>query len=316
MHARFLASLILVWILIFVSPAPGQYREYYVLGKIVGPDNQPIPKVEILVQDIATSRSYSIATDEKGEYKLAGLPHGIYQVTIKKEGYGTKIDKWSFETPQDRMQKVEMQPIVLVSEEQIEKIERTKKAQSDINEAVENMQQGNFDSAIATLKKMIEDNPEDANAYYLLSLSYLKKNMLPEAIKALMRTTELAPNFAKAYNQLGICYQQQKELDKALESYEKALKIDPKLVDGWYNKGLILFELSRIPEALNCFEKALELKPDEPEFLEMAGRCYIHERDYSRAIDYLEKAKKGYSSQEKIEFLEQLISKLKEIQKQ
>ncbi len=316
MRARFLVLLVLVFILFLVSTSSAQYREYYVLGKIIDPNNQPIPKVEVLLQDIATNRSYRVLTDAKGEYKLAGLPHGVYEVTIKREGYETKTDKWSFETPQERMQKVEMQPVVLVSGEEIKKIKRAKQAQSEINQAMENMQQGNFDSAIAILKKMVEDKPEDANAYYLLSLSLFRKNMLPEAIEALNRTMELTPNFAKGYSQLGVYYREQKELDKALECFEKALNLEPKLVDAWYNKGLVLFELNRIPEALNSFEKALELKSDEPEFLEMAGRCYIHQRDYSRAIDYLERAKKGYSSPEKIEFIDKLITSLKELQKQ
>lgn len=316
MRARFLVLLVPVLGLIFISSASGQYREYYIFGKIIDPKNQPIPKVEVLLQDIATNRSYQVLTDAKGEYKLAGLPHAIYEVTIKKDGYETKTDKWNLETPQERMQKVEIQPIVLVSGEEIKKIKRAKQAQAEINEAMENMRQGNFDSAITILKKMVEDNPGDANAYYLLSLSLFRKNMLPEAIEALNRTIELAPDFAKGYSQLGVCYREQKELDKALGYYEKALQIEPNLVDARYNKGLVLFELGRVPEALNSFEKALELKPDEPEFLEMAGRCYINQREYFRAIDCLEKAKKGYSNKEKIELLDQLITKLKELQKQ
>jgi len=301
--------------MIYALPALCQYREYHIFGKVVDTSNHPISKVEILLKDIKTSRNYRISTDKEGKFKLVGLPHGIYQVTIKKEGYKTKTDEWNFETPQDRMQKVEIQTIVLVTEEQIQEIQRAKQAQADFGEATEKIRQGDFDGAIIILKKMVTDNPEDANAYYLLGISYLKKKTLPEAIGALTRTTELSPSFAGSYHQLGLCYQKQRELDKALQCYEKALELDPNNVDSWYNRGLILFEMNRIAEALTNFENALELKPDDPEFLELAGRCYIHQEDYTKAIEYLEKAKDAYSDEEKVKFLDQLITKLKEQKK-
>jgi len=275
-------------------------------------DNQPIAKVEISLQDIKTSRSYRISTDKKGKYKLVGLPHGIYQVTIKKEGYETKTDEWNFEAIQERMQKVEMQTIVMVTEKQIQEIQRAEQAQADFDEASEKVRQGDFDGAIIILKEMIKNNPDDANAYYLLGICYIKKTMIPEAIEVLTKTTELSPSFAPVYHQLGLCYQQQKELEMVLQYYEKALELDSGSVDSLYNAGLILFELNRVDEALTYFEKALKLRPDDPEFLEMAGRCYIHQGDYHKAIDYLEKAKDAHSDQEKIKFLDELIEKLKE----
>lgn len=302
----------LFFFIVFAISGLCQYREYYIYGKVVDTSNQPLPKVEIFLRDINTSRSYKIETDKKGEFKLVGLPHGIYQVTIQKKGYKTKTDEWNFEARQERMLKVEMQTIVMVTEEQIKEFERAKQAEADFNEATEKIRQNDFDGAIAILKRMVKENPEDANAHYLLGISYLKKKMFSDAIEELTKTTRLSPSFAGAYHQLGICYRQQNELDKALQNYEKALEFNSDNVDSLYNKGLILFELNRVEEALTHFEKALELKPDAPEFLEMAGRCHIHQGDFLKAIEYLEKARDGYSDQEKIEFLDQLITKLKE----
>jgi superkiller protein 3 len=109
-----------------------------------------------------------------------------------------------------------------------------------------------------------------------------------------------------------LSYQEQEEWAKALDFYAKAIELDPKSVESFYNRGLILFEQNRVEESLVEFEKALEIKPDDPEFLEMAGRCYIHQADFKKAIDYLEKAKLNSPDQTKIEFLEDLVSKLRE----
>ena len=100
--------------------------------------------------------------------------------------------------------------------------------------------------------------------------------------------------------------------EKALEAYGKANALDPANANAFYNSGLILFKLNRIDEALAVFEKAASIKPDDPAYLEMAGRCYIHQADFQKAIDYLERAMAGTAEEEKKKFLEGLITKLKE----
>jgi tetratricopeptide (TPR) repeat protein len=314
MHDRkYIGWIILCFLCFFlVSPSLGQYREYYIYGKIVDSENKPLEVVGLDFRDTLSSRRYKIQTDKKGEYKLIGVPHGIYSVTITKDGYRTQNLEWDFSAPQDRMQKIEMQTIVMVSEEKIQQIERAKQAQEEFNEAREKIGQADFDGAIEILKKMIVDNPADANAHYLLGISYQRKKLFPEAIVEFEKTAELSPSFAGVYHQLGLIYQEQQEWIKALDFYGKAIELEPKSVESFYNRGLILFEQNRVEESLVEFEKALEVKPDDPEFLEMAGRCYIHQADFKKAIEYLEKAKLNSSDQTKIEFLDDLVSKLRE----
>jgi tetratricopeptide (TPR) repeat protein len=314
MHNRnFIGLTILCFLCFFLAvPSHGQYREYYIYGKIVDSENKPLEEVELDFRDILSSRRYKIQADEKGEYKLVGIPHGIYNVAISKDGYRTQNLEWDFSATQDRMQKIEMQTIVMVSEEKIQQIERAKQAQEEFNEAREKIGQGDFDGAIEILKKMIMDNPDDANAHYLLGVSYQRKKQFPEAIVEFEKTTKLSPSFSGVYHQLGLIYQEQQEWIKALEFYAKAIELEPKSVESFYNRGLILFEQNRVEESLVEFEKALEIKPEDPEFLEMAGRCYIHRADFKKAIEYLEKAKLNSSDQTKIEFLDDLVSKLRE----
>jgi tetratricopeptide (TPR) repeat protein len=295
-----------------VHPAYGQYREYYFYGQVLDLQKNPLPGVEIVLRDLATSRSYSIKTNSKGEFRLAGLPHGVYAVVFKKEGYAPKEDEWRFETPQETMQKVEIPPVILISQEQVQEAQRLKEMQGVVKEASDKIGQQDFDRAIALLKGALEKDPKDINALYLLGLSYTRKKMYPEAVDALTRVIEASPKFPPAYFELAVCYQQQDDLDKALEFYQKNLDLDPKNADAAYNSGLILFKQNRVDEALVLFEKALALRPDDPVYLEMAGRCHINQAHYEKAMEYLEKAKAGYTDQERIKFLDDLIEKLKE----
>jgi len=209
------------------------------------------------------------------------------------------------------MQKVEIPTLTLISQTQVEEVQRLKEVESGIKESADKIRQGDLDGAVAQLKGMLDKNPKDANALFLIGMAYVKKQMFPEATGAFLQVAEVAPKFAAAFHQLGVCYQQQDQPDKALEAYAKALELDPANTDAFYNSGLILFKLSRVDEALGRFEKALALKPDDPAFLEMAGRCYINKADFAKAIEYLEKAKTGYNDPERTKFLDELIATLK-----
>ncbi len=298
--------------LVLTLPAFGQYREYSLYGKVLDVQKNPLEGVEISIRDVGTNRSFSVKTKKDGEFKFSGLPHGVYKVTFKKEGYGVKEDEWKFEAPQESVQKVQIPDVILMSQAQIQEQAHVKEMQGATQEVVEKIKQNDFDGAIALSKKALEKDPKNTNALFLMGISYAKKKMYQEAIDSLTQVTQMTPKFAPAYFELGVCYQQQNDLEKALEFYQKNLDLDPSNVVGAYNSGLILFGLNRIDEALAKFEKALSLKPDDPEFLEMAGRCYINKGDFGKAVDDLEKAKAGFTDAEKIKFLDDLITKLKE----
>jgi len=302
--------------LILILPGSGQFREYYVFGKVLDTQKNPLEGVEITVRDVLSNRSYTIKTKKDGEFKFVGLPHATYKVVFKKEGYAVKEDEWKLATPQDTMQKIEMPAVVLPSQAQVEEAGRLKEMEGQVKEAFEKIRQKDYEGSIVILKEVLAKDPKDTNAIYLIGLSYSKKQMYAEAIAALTQVVQLVPKFPPAYFELAICYQNQGEKEKALEYFQKTLELDANNPDAAYNAGLILFGLNRVDEALANFEKALKAKPGDPEYLEMAGRCYINQGNYAKAIEYLEQVKSVLTDPERIKFLDDLIAKLKEQIKQ
>lgn len=291
----------------------GQYREYYIYGKVLDTQKAPLEGVEISLRDVTTSRSFSMRTKKDGEFKFVGLPHGTYTVVFKKEGFAVKQDEWKFEQPQLSLTKVEIPPVIMASQERLQEVQRLKEAEAGVRSAADKIKQGDYDGAIALLTPILARTPDDPNALYLLGMSHLKKKMWAEALVRFVRVTELSPKFAPAFYESGLCYQQLIQPDKALECYGKAQELDPLNPDSPYNAGLVLFGMSRIEEALARFERTLALKPDDPAALEMAGRCYIHQANLQKAVDYLERAKAGYAGDpDRVKFLEDMIAKLKE----
>jgi tetratricopeptide (TPR) repeat protein len=309
---RYFPFLVFAFVLAQLPPLFGQYREYYFYGTVIDTEKMPLADVEITLRDVETSRSYNVKTNKKGEFKLAGLPHGVYSVNFKKEGYAPKEDEWRFTTPQDTMQKVEIPPVTLISEVKLQEAVRMQEMQGAAKEAFEKIRQQDYDGAISMLKDVLAKEPEDANALYLIGLSYSKKRMYPEAVEALAEVVQLVPKFAPAEFELAVSYQNLDEKDKALEHYRKTLELDSNNPDAAYNAGLILFGKNEVDEALTFFEKALGLRPGDPAYLEMAGRCYVNKGDFPKAVEYLEKAKSALTDKDRVEFLDGLIAKLKE----
>jgi tetratricopeptide (TPR) repeat protein len=94
-------------------------------------------------------------------------------------------------------------------------------------------------------------------------------------------------------------------------SYDKAFALDARHADAAYNAGLILFEAGRTDEALARFEQGLALRPQDPDLLDMAGRCYIQKRQFDKAVELLERARAASTDPAKAAFLGELVRKLR-----
>jgi len=298
--------------LVLSTPALAQYRDYYVRGRIVDTQKQPLAGVDIQLRDKETSRIFNMTTAKDGTFKFAGLPHGVYEATLTKAGYPVTKVEWKFETPQPTMQRVDIPEIVLASEDLVQKVELSKAVEAGVKEAAEKVRLRDFDGAIAQLKSVLEKKPNDASALFFLGLAYVGKEMYAEAIGALTQVTDLNPTFPGAHFELGVCHRQLHDPPKALAAFEKSLEIEPSNADAAYNAGLILFEQNRMADALARFEQGLASKPQDPDLLQMAGRCYIHEGKLEKALESLEKARAASGADPaKVAFLDELIAKLK-----
>jgi tetratricopeptide (TPR) repeat protein len=297
--------------LTLASSGLAQYREYYARGRVLDEQKKPLPDVEITVLDASTSRGFHMKTDQKGEFKFAGLPHATYEVTFAREGYVTAKDTWKFDAIQERMQKVDVPDVVLVSRAQAQHAEQLKEADAGVTKASEKIRAGDFDGAASLLETVLAKNPTDANALFYLGLARVGKQRYREAAESLARVTELQPAFSGAWLELGICQGKLGEAEKALAAYDRTLQLDPTSTAALYNSGLLLFDANRVEEALARFERGIALKPTDPDLLDMAARCYVHEGKLDRAADDLEKARAATTDPARIQQLDGLLAQVK-----
>jgi tetratricopeptide (TPR) repeat protein len=121
---------------------------------------------------------------------------------------------------------------------------------------------GNYIKAIEAYKQVILINPNDANAYYNLSVTYKNLGLYKDAIEARKQAIRIDPNDAMNYYNLGEYYDHLGLYKDAIEAYKQAIRIDPDRVICAifrFHLGVSYFLIGDINSALNEYNILKEL---------------------------------------------------------
>ncbi len=127
------------------------------------------------------------------------------------------------------------------------------------------LQRRDFGPAASLLKRALEQDPNQKNAWDDLGLAYSGLNQHDEAVAAFRKQIEMDPYHARANSDLAAELQQQGKLDEAVAAYKKQAEISPsdKLVHK--SLGLLLAQMKRDEEARAELETASSLASDDPQ---------------------------------------------------
>ncbi|MEK6335307.1 MAG: tetratricopeptide repeat protein [Acidobacteriota bacterium] len=127
-----------------------------------------------------------------------------------------------------------------------------------------------YDQAIATLRQLVEVDPQDFLAWTELGTNYLLKESFPEAENAYLRAAEARPGFFLAHLNLGRLYLLQKKPEKAIESLTQAIKIKADSADANYFLGEAYLQIKKGSLAVGYLNEAIRLDPQ--------GKADVHLR--------------------------------------
>ncbi|MGB6102975.1 MAG: tetratricopeptide repeat protein [Pusillimonas sp.] len=145
---------------------------------------------------------------------------------------------------------------------------------------------GRTDTAVEILQKADQDIPDSAEIKYDLAMLMERQGNM-EGFEALMKKViEIDPNNANAYNALGYTYADQNRLlDEAENLLERALELDPGnpyILDsvGWY-----LFRIGDIEAAIEYLERSYRQLPSADVAAHLGEALWVSQRtDDARAI--------------------------------
>ena len=84
---------LLVLVMFFSVPAGAQFTTANFAGTVVDQTGAVVPAAGVTVQDENTQFSRSVSTDSSGSFLFSGLPIGTYQLTVRKSGFTTYVQK-------------------------------------------------------------------------------------------------------------------------------------------------------------------------------------------------------------------------------
>ena len=154
---------------------------------------------------------------------------------------------------------------------------------------------GNADVAIARVKSLLKDNPnDDERVYVALAQMYSRVKQWDNAEESINKAIEIATKPEdKTYAMFvaGSIYERQKKYDKAEESFHKVLADDPKNAMALNYLGYMLADRgTRLDESLGYIRRAVALDPQNGAYLDSLGWAYYKMGNYELAEENLRRA--------------------------
>ncbi|HHT9104990.1 MAG TPA: tetratricopeptide repeat protein [Candidatus Wujingus californicus] len=123
---------------------------------------------------------------------------------------------------------------------------------------------GKLDQSLELLRKVIEINPDHAEAHFGMGSIYFRQNMFDDAVKEFTKVTKIKPEYVEAYQRLWLAYKKLGMNDKAEEELLKYKKL---LEERMQAMGVGSTQVAKpvatpIPEKKE--EYAEKPKPEEP----------------------------------------------------
>ena len=115
---------------------------------------------------------------------------------------------------------------------------------------------GDFDSALAQYRRLLEQNDASAEVHNNLGLLYQDRGQLDDAVKQFQRAIAIDPKYVKAHNNLGVALMRANRLDAAAAEFRVALAADPRNVESLVNLALVQKAAGRVADARDLLPRA------------------------------------------------------------
>ena len=141
------------------------------------------------------------------------------------------------------------------------------------------------------LKKHLQQNPKDAQAWYDLADIYDQNNLYDKAAEAYKKAAELEPT-GYTYLKLGMSYDATNKPKEAVAAYEKAVKLMPSYSVAFNNLGVAYGNIGENNKAIAAFKKAIKLNPRYATARYDLGYAYLKKGDKKAAMQQYEALEK------------------------
>ncbi|MAE72136.1 MAG: hypothetical protein CME06_16915 [Gemmatimonadetes bacterium] len=153
-----------------------------------------------------------------------------------------------------------------------------------------------YQGALASYKKSIEANDQNANAFFGLGLSYRKLRKPKEALVALDRAVAIKPDHDKAISTRGSVKMDLRDYSGSVADYKAVIELRPRDVKTYFKLALAHDKQGSPAAAIGAYEKAVEIKPSYTKAHKNLGLLLEKQGDTAKAVTAFRHACEGSRS--------------------
>ena len=150
----------------------------------------------------------------------------------------------------------------------------------------------NYNKATRILNDLIENNPDLAEAFYLLGMCYKNEAKYLDAATMFTKAIHFAADIAEYYSMLAFSHANMGSLSLSEKNYGQALKIDEFNLSALTGLGRIYYDKGELELAKKLFSQAIEVEPSIVETLILLALIFSDLGDYQQALIYANNAVK------------------------
>lgn len=260
-------------------------------GKVTDVDGKPLAGVTVKLDNPERGGGPTIKTDKKGKWAMLGLVGGNWNIDFELEGYEPKAIGFRLPGEMVRVPPIEVslekaQPrgpsaeviAELDTAESLFKEGKYSEARAEFERLLVKLpehavtintriglcqiQEKNYEAAIATLEKVIAAQPENQQIRAIAAQAALEGGFLDKGRELLGTVDEGTIKNPDVFFNMGVNFLNANLPEDAIVYFGKAVALDPAYVDGYYRRALAHLQLGRKDECRVDLQKVIELSPD------------------------------------------------------
>lgn len=139
------------------------------------------------------------------------------------------------------------------------------------------------------LRQLVTMYPEDKLAHFTYAVSFFNQGETDSAITLLKKVIELDAGFAPVHNILGYAYMSKGENEDAEKEFKEYIRLAPERPNPYDSYGEYLLKVGKYDESIENYLKSNKINPSFTTAFLATGDNYVFKGDYAKARDYYQK---------------------------
>ncbi len=255
--------MLLTFLLGFLLNVASPQTTYLIQGRVVDERGNAVRDMRVTLTTDTFSNIGTVMTDVTGRYQQKPVLRGTYMLQVEAGGTNyeieqRRIDLASYSDARPGREVV-LQDFTL-------KFAKGKAPAANPNEVI-----------------FAQSVPDAAQAEYKQAVESVNAGKADDALAALQRAVKSFPDYFQALETLGTLQVNRQEFEPAIQTLRHALEINPKAGNSHYSLGLAHLNLKHWPAGIESLRKATTYNPTMANAHLMLGYCFISNRQFADA---------------------------------